>query len=62
MIARTKNSDWDELSSKIVKGVNKALRNMAEKSAENDGNLVVSDGKGNVQSVPAKELLKKLPK
>jgi len=35
---------------------------MAEKSAENDGNLVVSDGKGNVQSVPAKELLKKLPK
>ncbi|BAU54154.1 hypothetical protein [Mucilaginibacter gotjawali] len=62
MIAQTKNSDWDELSLKIVTGVNKALRKMAEKSAANDGNLVISDGKGNVQSVPAKDVLKNLPK
>jgi len=35
---------------------------MAEESAANEGTLVISDGKGNVQSVPAKELLKTLPK
>jgi hypothetical protein len=62
MIVQTKDSNWDELSEKIVAGVNKAIRKMVENSAANDGNLVISDGKGNVQSVPAKELLKTLPK
>ncbi|HAL82517.1 MAG TPA: hypothetical protein DCO83_10010 [Mucilaginibacter sp.] len=62
MIAQTKSTDLDEFGEKILYGVNKALRKLVETSAANDGSLVISDGKGNVKSVPAKELLKKLPK
>jgi hypothetical protein len=62
MIAPTKNSDWDELSAKIVAGVNKAIRKVVETSAANDKSLVVGDEHGNFKSVPAKELLKNLPK
>jgi len=62
MVAQTKDTDWDVLSEKIIGGVNKALRKLVETSAANNGNLVISDGKGNVKSVPAKELLKTLPK
>jgi hypothetical protein len=54
--------DFDELSDKIVEGINKALRKLAETSAANDKSLVVGDGKGGFKSVPAKELLKTLPK
>ncbi len=62
MMIQTKNSDWDELSLKIVAGINKGLFKLVETTAANNGELVVSDGKGNVKSVPAKELLKTLPK
>ena len=62
MIAQTKDTDWDELSEKIIGGLNKALRKLVETSAANNDSLVISDGKGNVRSVPAKELLKTLPK
>ncbi|HWZ05046.1 MAG TPA: hypothetical protein VNX40_15625 [Mucilaginibacter sp.] len=62
MIAQTKEANWDELSEKIVAGVNKALRKLVETSAANDKSLVVGDDNGNFKSVPAKELLKKLPK
>lgn len=51
-----------EFSEKILSGVNKALRKLAESSAANNESLIVSDGKGNVKSVPAKELLEKLNK
>lgn len=62
MIAQTKEVDFDELSAKIVAGVNKALRKLVETSAANDKSLVVGDDKGNFKSVLAKELLKNLPK
>ena len=62
MVAQTKDTDWNELSEKIIGGVNKALRKLVETSAANNDSLVISDGKGNVKSIPAKELLKTLPK
>ena len=61
MIVQTK-TDIDDLSARIIKGVNKGLRKLAETTAANNGSLVVSDGKGNPKSVSAKELLKTLPK
>ena len=62
MIVQANDSDWDEISLKILAGVNKALRKLVETTAANGGELIVSDGKGNVKSVPAKELLKTLPR
>jgi hypothetical protein len=59
---QTENSNWDELSKKIVEGINKGLRKLVETTAAEGGELVVSDGKGNPRSVPAKELLKNFPK
>ena len=62
MIAQTENTELDEFSNKIISGVNKALRKLVETSAANNESLVISDGEGNVKSVPAKELLKTLSK
>ena len=62
MIVQTKSTELDEFAEKILYGVNKALRKLVETSAANNDNMVVSDGKGNVKTIPAKELLKKLPK
>jgi len=62
MINQTKNTELNELGDKILYGVNKALRKLVETSAANNRSLVISDGKGNPKSVPAKELLKTLPK
>ena len=62
MIINKNNTDFNELSVKIIDGVNKALRKLTETSAANNQNLIVSDKDGNVKSVPAKELLKTLPK
>jgi hypothetical protein len=59
---QTKNTELNELGDKILYGVNKALRKLVEKSAANNESLVISDGKGNPKSVPAKELLKTLSK
>jgi hypothetical protein len=50
-----------ELADKVLKGVNKALRNLVETRAANNRELVVGDEYGNFKSVPAKELLKNLP-
>jgi len=61
MIIQSK-TDFDELSNKIMEGVNKALRNLVETSAANNQSLVVGDDHGGFKSVPAKELLKRLPK
>jgi hypothetical protein len=62
MIVQTKSTDLDEFAEKVLYGVNKALRKLVETSAANNDSLVISDGKGNVKSVPAKELLKTLSK
>lgn len=61
MIVKTK-ADFDELAEKIIGGVNKALRELVETSAANNQSLVVGDDKGGFKTVPAKELLKTLPK
>lgn len=46
--------------SRILDGIRKASRKMAEKSAANNEELIVADKNGNPISVPAKELLKNL--
>ena len=50
-----------DLSEKVLKGVRKALRKLVETSAANNQELVVGDKYGNFKSVPAKDLLKRLP-
>ena len=65
MITQNKNVKLDELNDlgdRILYGVNKALRKLVETTAANNGSLIISDGKGNPRSVPAKEILKTLPK
>jgi hypothetical protein len=62
MIDQRPKEDFDELSDRIMEGVNKALRQLVETSAANDKSLVVGDGNGGFKTVPAKELLKTLPK
>jgi len=62
MIAPSKKTDLDDFADKILYGVNKALRKLVETSAANNESLVVGDDKGGFKSVPAKELLKTLPK
>ncbi|MBB6503046.1 hypothetical protein [Pedobacter cryoconitis] len=47
---------------KVMIGLKKALRKLAEEAALNDESLVIGDKDGNVKSVPAKELLKTLSK
>lgn len=44
----------------VIKGIKKASKVMAEKSAKNDEELIVADENGNPVSLPAKELLKSL--
>ena len=56
-----KRLDISELSEKVLQGLKKALRKLVETSAENNEELVVGDEFGNFKSVPAKDLLKKLP-
>lgn len=60
MKAKDAPTDMDELSAKILKGMRKALRDLAETAAVNNESLVIGDKEGNVKSVPAKELLKDL--
>lgn len=62
MITNKHNTDINELANKVITGVNKALRKLAESSAANNENLIIGDKEGNVKSVPAKELLKTLNK
>jgi hypothetical protein len=62
MIIKNKEFELDELSAKILGGINKALRKLAETAAANNESLVVGDDDGGFKSVPAKELLKTLPK
>ena len=43
-------------------GLNIALRKMAEEAALHDEDLVIGDVEGNAKLVPAKDLLKTLPR
>jgi len=49
-----------ELRNKILKGVDMAFKELVISSAEKNQTLVIADKEGNIQHVPAKELLKKL--
>ncbi|MDB4920850.1 hypothetical protein [Mucilaginibacter sp.] len=49
-----------ELQNKIIEGANKAYLKLLVSSAEKNQSLVITDKDGNIQHVPAKELLKKL--
>ncbi|HEY4322720.1 MAG TPA: hypothetical protein VGN20_02010 [Mucilaginibacter sp.] len=50
-----------ELQDKIMEGANKAFKKLVISSAEKNEMLVIADKDGNVQHVPAKDLLKTLP-
>ncbi|SEK79566.1 hypothetical protein [Parapedobacter koreensis] len=52
--------DKNSFTDKILFGVQKALRKLAEEAAAKDENLVVKID-GEIKEVPAKELLKTLP-
>lgn len=54
-------SDKNSFTDKILYGVQKALRKLAEEAAARDESLVVKID-GEIKEVPAKELLKTLPK
>lgn len=60
MTAEEKKAEFDDLADRILAGINKANRKMAERAAANNQNLIVADKDGNPISVPAKELLEKL--
>lgn len=47
---------------KVMVGLKKALRKLAEEAAINNEDLVIGDKEGNAKSVPAKDLLKRLSK
>lgn len=56
-----KKRNIKELSEKVLRGVQEALRKLAEERAANNEELIIGDKDGNVKSVPAKDLLKTLP-
>ena len=60
MLIRKDNIDFEDLSSKILGGINKALHKLVEKSAANDESLVVGDDNGGFKIVPAKDLLEQM--
>jgi hypothetical protein len=62
VIIMASKTDINELSEKIIFGVRKALRQLAETAAANNEDLIIGDKDGNVKSVPAKELLKSMEK
>lgn len=61
-----KNVDTINLNStfteKVMVGLKKALRKLAEEAALNNENLIIGDKDGNVKSIPAKDLLKGISK
>jgi hypothetical protein len=62
MIIENSKTDVNELAVKVIGGLRKAVRQLVETSAANNESLVVGDKDGNFKSVPAKDLLKTLPK
>lgn len=57
---QNKQTNIDELSAKVVLGLQKALRKLVETSAAENRSLVIKVN-GEIKKVPAKELLKTLP-
>ena len=55
-------SEHTDFQNKIMEGVSKAVKKLITESAELNEKLVVSYEDGNVQHVPAKELLKSYSK
>jgi len=55
-------TDINELSVKVLAGVQMALCNLVKESAANNESLVIGDEYGNIKTVSAKKLLKTLPK
>ena len=56
------DSLFQNVSYKVMIGLKRALRKLAEEAALNDESLVIGDKDGSVKSVSAKELLKTLSK
>jgi hypothetical protein len=54
--------DIDEFAAKVSEGMKKANRKLVETAAANNESLIIGDNDGSFKAVPAKELLKKLPK
>ncbi|HEY1200762.1 MAG TPA: hypothetical protein VGE79_07265 [Niastella sp.] len=52
-----KKTDIDELSEKVLRGMQIALKELVETSARNNEELVIGDKDGNIMDVPAKDLL-----
>jgi len=57
-----KNNNISDFAMIVSESVNKAIRQMAEKAAANNEELIIGDKNGGFKSVPAKELLKTMPK
>jgi hypothetical protein len=53
-------TDLNELSTKVMLGLNKALRKLVEESAAENRSLVVKIN-GEIKKIPAKDLLHTLP-
>jgi hypothetical protein len=62
MTLNNRKTNIDELAAKFTESVNKAIRQMAEKAAANNENVVIGNLDGTSKSVPAKELLKTMSK
>lgn len=60
MIVNNKEVSFDELSNQILSGVNKAILKLVEKTAAENGSLIIGNIDGTCKEVPAKELLKAL--
>jgi hypothetical protein len=57
---KNKQTDINELSEKVMLGLQKALRKLVETSAAEDRSLVIKVN-GEIKKIPAKELLHSLP-
>lgn len=46
----------EDISKKLQEGFQKVREKLIEKEKQNNGYLVISDKKGNIQKIPAKDL------
>jgi len=57
MVSKT---NINELSERVLSGVQKALVKLVEESAANNEDLVIADKNGKIKTVPAKDMLKEM--
>ncbi|MDB5155679.1 MAG: hypothetical protein JWR50_386 [Mucilaginibacter sp.] len=62
MIIKTQNTSIKDLAQKIITGITESSRRLVEKAAANNESLIVGDNVDGFKEVPAKELLKTMPK